>query len=281
MMTRVLAFLMVFALGGCAILRKQNETTAAWPKVCGNVPQVKNAKFCVYKTGPAPTKILYVFHGLADSNTMEESMFKHAGMNAVMSGLGDINIVFVTFGDFWMLKAFDDPKGEDAQITTMNFADKIIPYLETKYKLTGPRLAIGHSMGGSNLATLASVRPELFQRIAITNPMIIEEKVEPWADIITMVTRACLPCKAPRAVFTPKQWDLYNPHALLEKATAMPPTYVTACPSDIFKLFKGPQEYASRGTFRGFDFKWNPAQGKCNHFDYAHEPVLEFLKGAT
>ena len=259
----------------CAGLKKTNDVTAGWPKICSDVPGVENARYCVFRTSAEPERIVWYFHGLHDKDALVESYFEHASLKKLLGGIGPAVVVGVSYGNYWMLKPNADASDP---LSVTAFVEKVMPAIERAHDLHGPRLAIGHSMGGSNVATLCALMPDLFSSCVLTNPMLLNAKTDPFAGFFTRITRWCPACAAPRQSFTKEEWQKANPIALLAAAKNLPRSFVTACRQDVFNLFDGAQEWVKAAAFKGFDVSWVPVDRDCSHFEYRVDELLEFIR---
>ncbi len=255
--------------------RKRSIVADGWTgRECGSV---SGAEYCVYETAPNPRQTVFFFHGLLDdARVMERSLADEVDLDTVLNGLGPIRVVVVSFGISWLITPYSERTVGPEKATLANFRDNILPHLEAKFRLPKPYKALGRSMGGANLAVICAALPDLFERCALLNPMLVPDSTDPWLPFWR--NRDWRPSfLIVRNYEDPKRWRENRPSALMRNACKMPPVYVTACQHDDFGLFEGPKEWADEARKKGVKVTLRLVDGDCNHYRWPAEEVRRFL----
>ena len=239
-----------------------------WKTACGSINEVVGASYCVHDNSDLPEKTIWFFHGLGDSPMVfNQSGAPYSSYVDLKKMLGPVKIVAISFGTSWLLTSYGPRTLEPVASTTENFLNTIKPLLENKFNLPRPHSIVGHSMGGFNVSSLCSLRPELWDKCVLLNAML------PTCDPFGWV-QLCNP--GPGLVvkynFTADTWLTSSPLALLKKTGRLPKSFVTACYNDDWGLFTGPKEWSDTANSKGFNSKWLPIMTNCDH---AHWPALE------
>jgi hypothetical protein len=313
----VLVFLAGFAtvvLSGCSLPDSKSandgimrvvshndpEPSEGWPiKECGYIHQVARAKFCFYRTGSGtPQYTIWFFHGAGDSERVfETSPFDQTSYIELASGLPSVNIVTVSYGPIWALTSTDDTGMiarplEPTEATVPVFAKTIVPYIESyietrRFESAPTYVAMGHSQGGFNVATLCASRPSMWSACVLLNPMLPScDPFKAWPICPRLFTPTLLspllysgPNLLVRANFYEYEWRRAEPMVLLNKSKAeLPPSFVTACPKDEFGLYAGPKGWQVRANELWSNSTWADGDTGCDHFRWPALLVLEFLK---
>lgn len=241
---------------------------------CGTI---SGAEYCVYETAPNPRQTIFFFHGfLDDVRVLERSLADESRLDVILNGLGPIRVVVVSFGLSWLITPYSDRLVGPRDATIANFKENILPYLEKTYRLPKPFKAVGRSMGGSNVAVICAALPDLFERCALLNPMLVSDQVDPWLPIWRN--------KDWRPSFIIirnyedlARWRENRPSSLMLSARSMPPVYVTACKNDDFGLYEGPKEWAELAQKKGINVTLELVENDCDHYNWPAEKVREFL----
>jgi hypothetical protein len=233
-------------------------------KYCDKIPDSK-ANYCVYQIGKNPTKTLWYLHGLlSNEKILETSIFDTSDLKELISGLGEIKVVIVSYGPGWMLVP-DDAMGE---FKLSDFYNKVVPFLENKLSLPKPYLGVGQSMGGANLLNLTLNKPNFFNKIALNNSMILTEKIDPYYPL-----QNCPACLLIKANYSKTDWSKYSPFVLLKTLKEFPKTLVTACKKDQLGLYEGPKNIAA--VLPNTQFKDD--RENCTHLTFESKMIIEHL----
>lgn len=252
-----------------------------WIREAGSVEGVRNASYVVFKNpNVIPTGIVYAMHGLCNSGFLDSSSYDQKDLGALIALMPDKAFVAPTYGESWPLVPHATSSHDE---TVEKFTRVLMPFIETKHGLTGPRWIIGHSMGGANAATLIATNSALFQKAVLTNPMIFDCDPFSWFNICgpgLMTGGAASGLLGFSHSFTHAQWEVGNPHYLLAHATMpIPPTFVSACKQDEFDLFRGTEIWVKGIALKkGYVVDWKPLS-KCDHNTYPKPTTVEaFLR---
>ncbi len=253
-----------------------------WKSVCGDITGVAGATYCAYTNSPTPQQTIWFFHGLADS----PSVFTEAlqGTSVLISrdsylellqNLPAVKIVAISYGLSWLLNLNPVRTQDPVNATVDVFTSQIMPFIEKTLQPPRPYLAMGHSMGGFNTATLCAALPDMWSKCVLLNAMIPETTCNPFLDNFCNAG----PGMVVRGNFTAADWDAYSPFALLKKAKKLPKSFVTACAKDDFGLFAGPQAWSTQASAGGFDSTFYPVMTGCDHVHWPAKKVIEFMQG--
>lgn len=255
--------------------RKRTYVADGWTgRDCG---VVSGAEYCVYETAPNPQQTVFFFHGLLDDvRVLERSLNDESRLGTIFNGLGPIRVVVVSFGLSWMITPYSDRSIGPEQATIANFKNNILPHLEKTYNLPKPFKAVGRSMGGSNLSVICAALPELFERCALLNPMLVSDNVDPWLPF--WLNKDWRPSFIIINNYEDlARWQANRPSAVMRSARAMPPVYVTACKNDDFGLYEGPIEWAEMARKKGVKVTLELVENDCDHYKWPAEGVRRFL----
>lgn len=146
-------------------------------KTCGALLKPVPWTYCIYETeGSRNRDVLYYLHG---GNGNEHSWDDYEDVRAAWraDGFEAPVVVTVSLGPIWFLT----PKSASPESGQLElFTHSIMPKIENDIikNFSGRRLAIGHSMGGLNVAQLLMLRPGLISRGVMLNPAL--STVTPW-----------------------------------------------------------------------------------------------------
>jgi pimeloyl-ACP methyl ester carboxylesterase len=306
----VLAFLMAFAtalLSACSlpdsksandgvmrvVSHNDRQPSDGWPqKDCGYVRDVTGVKFCFYRTLPeTPQYTIWFFHGAGDSERVfETSPFDQSSYIELAGALPSVNIVTISYGPIWALTSTDDTgiarMLEPKQATVPVFTDRIVPYIEKRFGPAPTYVAMGHSQGGLNVATLCASRPSMWSACVLLNPMLPScDPFKAWPICPPLFTPTLLspvfysgPNLLVRVNFYENEWRRAEPIALLnQRRGTLPPSFVTACPKDEFGLYTGPKAWQARANELWSNSTWVDGVAECDHFRWPAPYVLDFL----
>jgi pimeloyl-ACP methyl ester carboxylesterase len=254
---------------------------------CKEVDGVSSARYCHYRTAPNPQYTIWFFHGAGDSERIfEYSPFSRESYVELVGRLGAVDIVTVSYGPIWLLTNVDERSLNPKDATVDIFRMNIIESLSSLLGLAPRRVAMGHSQGGTNVATICAARPDLWSKCILLNPML--PSCNPFS-----AWPVCPPVLGPlgafgpnflvRANYTKAQWPVVQPMVLLASARSrphksLPQFFVTACKDDEFGLYFGPKAWAEKAAELGFFSEWVEGGAKCNHFHWPARAVAEFLE---
>lgn len=250
------------------------------------VPQPKIKTKCVDSHQPVPwtycksvtegsrnTDVLYHFHGKGlSAKTWAETDYYTSMVREEWARRGQQApvVVAVSFGPIWlMVEKNKSPASGLFEVFTkvvMPTVEKTIPHF------SGRRLAVGESMGGFNATQIALKAGDLFARVAILCPPIVEmspfaskEEVEKF-----IVTTKAKPQLVEQIIqisryFMPEEgdWKRSSPLGLAQTNLSWrsPKLYVSCGLYDEYGFFRGAEKFAEVGEQRGSRVQWRPLYG--------------------
>jgi len=281
-------------LSGCSAIQKKEEEAprvtpphlVGWSYECHKLESVEGGSYCIHTKGTPKYTIPY-FHGLGCNQDVLQDptgvckvlpgMKKKDGSSerALMTALDNVTVVTVSFGEAWMMDPFPPKLQADKDATTKNFAEKIFPEIERRHpgRLPKPWKAVGHSMGGHNLVTLAMSYPEMFSLVALIRPMIVT--CDPWQAVVGLKCVGGILFIG--AEFPREKWLKATPLARIKKER-LPLTFVDVCWDDEFGLVDGPKEFAMTGMGRGLQVYLRETTAGCTHSEFDAPWVLQVME---
>jgi pimeloyl-ACP methyl ester carboxylesterase len=256
---------------------------------CAEIPDLDGARYCRYQTGPNPQYTIWFFHGAGDSERVfEYSPFSRDSYIELEQQLGAaVDIVTISYGPVWLLTDVTHRSLEPKDATVEIFETKIVKFL-LGLGLTKPYVAMGHSQGGANVATICAALPDMWSKCVLLNPMLPScDPFSPWPICPPAPALAPLGAFGPnflvRANYTKAEWPTAQPMVLLTSAKTratrnLPQFLVTACKSDEFGLYSGPKAWADKAAKLGFVSEWVEGKAGCNHFHWPAGAVAKFLQ---
>ncbi len=195
-----------------------------WKTSCGDIPWV-SARYCLHQTGPNPKYTIWFFHGAGDSERVfQVSAFDQESYFQFENDLPPVNIVTLSYGPIWTLAPSRSLDPTDATIEV--FTSKIMPFIDESFGLAHrPRVAMGHSQGGLNVATLCAALPESWAKCVLLNPMLPGcDPFHAWPICPTIFSRlgAFGPNFLIRANYSRLEWQKSQPLVLLKNARCLP-----------------------------------------------------------
>jgi predicted esterase len=261
---KLILFLSFFLLTACQTPVVNNQS---WVKTCGTISA--GIEYCIYDTAPdiqqKPT--VFFMHGLGDSKDVFTSPTSvPSSYPELIAKFPAARIVVVSWGKGWLLTGYGKRTQKPLDATLETFHDIVIPYLVSHHPIgAGPYKLVGHSMGGFNVAQLCSRYPSDWSSCTLINPMMIKDSQDPWN--LLSICPACIDLKYN---FDSKaQWLSDRP----SPSPTHPPTFVTACQSDIFQLYDGGKEYALKAHAQFID-----GVPGCTHWLFDVPWVIRSLK---
>lgn len=239
-----------------------NPDAGKWKTTCAPFPGGDYPEYCLHETGGSKKKTLVYLHGLADSaQTMIKSIYPHDGILALVKDLGYSHILVISYGKSWMLKPYAVGKK-----SIPDFIGLMAKVAE-KHPLPKPFVAMGISMGGANALTLALQEPDLFEKVVILNPMLVDEAGYggKWAGMIV------------DSHFSLDEWKRANPFSQANEKSIATPIFMTACPDDGFGLWPKTAAWADQFQTK-FKIRFMPAGAGCEHSSPSLAGVKEFLQ---
>jgi hypothetical protein len=160
------------------------------------------------------------------------------------------------------------------------FVNKIVPFIEGKYHLQRPYVAMGDSMAGFNTATLLWAGPAMWSSCVLLNPKLLILTCDPL-DVHVCGSKNPVATLGVKYLitknFTLEDWRATQPFVLLQKTNMVPKTFVTACKEDDYGLFNCPKEWSDLAKSKNPDSEWKPVETNCTHYDWPAQDVLGFL----
>jgi pimeloyl-ACP methyl ester carboxylesterase len=298
----VLIGVTAFVLSGCGTSESVNKTimdvvnhydgkpkpSDDWQRSCNyiTITEVSGARYCWYQKGSDPQYTIWFFHGAGDSERVFEwSPFNDASYIDLERGLPSVNIVTISYGPVWAMTVDRDTKLKPADATVKVFESTIVPLIEARHRdhLAKHYVAMGHSQGGINVATLCAALPNMWSKCVLLNPMLPScNPFDPWPICPTIFSplAGLGPNFLIRANYSETEWQKNQPLVLLKKLKDRedpPKLFVTACPEDQFGLYAGPKAWSDRAKQLGLSSEWVPGRAGCDHFQWPAQEVLNFL----
>lgn len=289
----VLIGVMAFVLSGCTsqsankvIMDWANQNdlerpSDRWETSCGDIADVRGARYCFYKTGPDPQYTIWFFHGAGDSERVfQTSPFNQRSYIELEQDLPSVNIATISYGPIWRMTDNADRRLRPVDATVDTFRKKIVRFIDNGFRPAHPYVAMGHSQGGANVATLCAALPHMWSKCVLLNPMLLDcNPFDSWpvCPTISSPLAALAPNVLIRANYFASEWRKTQPLVLLKKAKTLPPSFVTACSADEFGLFTGPKAWSGQANQLWSNSRWVPGPTGCDHFQWPARAVLEFL----
>lgn len=257
----IIALAMLIA--GCASEPKQARSWAT--KSLADAPTHMVAE--LNDTGGKTAGTIVYFHGLGETiESPRKSIYGTENLVVMINSSGYSRVLDLGYeadstekalglaSDIaWMLKLGSGPGSveEYAAVLKKAIAGQNLPR---------PIIGMGISMGGSNLLTLATAHPEIFDKVILMNPMLLN--AEDWKasfDIKDPKDPRLMPGKH----FTKEEWQQAAPLAQLQQTEKLPPIFVTACETDEFKLYPPTLAWVTEAQKR-FSVEFSHKAG-CKH----------------
>lgn len=251
-------------LTGCATAKLN-----PWPvHECEDIPGVDGASYCYDESATGATDVLWFFHGLKDTKEVwRKPTIVPSSYPELINSMPPMRIVTVSWvgsvADGWMLAKSRTQKPYTATLEV--FKNKVVPYIEQRRGLKGPYKLMGHSMGGSNAATLAAAYPEMWSSVTLINPALIVDANDPWEW-----EQKCPWCLEIKQNFDNlDQWKAERPRP------SPVLTHITGCKQDVlFSLYDGTVEFKNKSV----NVDWHDGLPGCDHWHFDVPWVVEGLR---
>lgn len=269
----ILIVMLAYFLNGCSTLQKNTDAARDYLVTCGKLKSVSDAKYCIhFRANEAQTQTLFYLHGLLDSESvLSTSFFNQESLKTMAEGLHGTTIVTISFGMSWMLTTYPNRWRNPKDATVEALKTKVLPELSGKFPLPKPWAIVGHSQGGANAATVCLNMPDEFGFCGLVNPMLLNCNPFNFFDF------GCLAAPVIRAHYSQKEWNEYGQDAMLEGATRLPKTYVTACADDKFKLYAGAKDWATKAHLKGFPVEFEDGVPGCDHQKWNTKKIIDIM----
>ncbi len=246
-------------------------TKIKWHKAeCSNpISGLPEVMVCYYETAPNPVGETVLFgSGFSKKADVLKATQLYDGLIKAIKK--PTRIVAYSYCSGAMITNYPNRSQLPISATIDHFKGQILPAIEAKYpqiiNASGKYKLIGHSMGGSNTATLAALWPEKFSKVGMINPMLVQDSKNPFftsgsALIDFLICPACMlindhyPSKS--------VWDAGKPSSIANGQ--MPLVWITACSSDLFKLKPGSDEYVAKLKSLGLKPNYVAGKSGCSH----------------
>jgi pimeloyl-ACP methyl ester carboxylesterase len=263
----------------------QPKPSASWQRDCDyiRITAANVAKYCWYQKGSDPKYTIWFLHGAGDSERVfESSPAEDASYVDFENRLSSANIVTVSYGPLWLLTIDRNPALKPDGATVDVFTSTIMQSIERRHRLARPYIAMGHSQGGANVATLCTARPDLWSKCALLNPMLPScNPFNPWPVCFRWFNFGGLgPNYLVWANYSRSDWEKNQPRALLKKLKGRenpPKLFVTACRNDTFDLFDGAKDWVDEARQLGLNAESVYLEAECDHFHWPAYKVVDFL----
>jgi predicted esterase len=254
-----------------------------WKTTCNYVPAVKTARYCFHQITPHPKYTIWFFHGAGDSEQVFlSSPFKQQSYFELEEGLQAdqaANIVTISFGPLWLVTNTKDRQLEPRDATVDTIVTIMRSIEKAGFPIARPYVAMGHSQGGLNVATLCAAKPDEWSKCVLLNPMLPDcNPFNEWPVCPTILSplAAVAPNLLIKANYLPRDWKDGQPSVLLQGTSSLPPSFVTACRTDLFGLYAGPMAW-SKSASQLAPSTWVDGSPTCDHFQWPAKQVLKFL----
>lgn len=256
---------------------------------CSNLAEFPEVMVCYFETAPNPVGETLLF---GTGFTKKADVLNTNLYDALVTKIRKpTRIVSFSFCSGAMITGYPNRALPPPSATLDNFKQRILPAIEAwkpqiksesgKYKLSG------HSMGASNAATLSAVYPDLFSKVALINPMLIKNAVDPMPvqslmdafsfKILIANGGHCLACMLINDHFpNVSTWNTHKPSALIKRN--MPPMWITACKTDMFNLKPATDEYESKLRSVGNKTTYLAGASGCSHDTFDGLALARFLE---
>jgi hypothetical protein len=263
---------LTLALTACTTAQKDPDVLK-WKTTCAPFSAKQDyPEFCLHQTQGKLGKTLLYFHGLADSaHAMLVSPYPKDNLIKFAKDMGYSHILLISFGKNWLLRpAVTGRKSVDEFVS-------LIWDIEKRFAIPNKYHAIGISMGGANLAILCTQVPELFEKCALLNPMLVRAD-QYGQDLMTEIKSGNYAGLIVNDHYTKSEWQTSNPFTLLAKAERVTPLWVTACPDDGFKLYDNAHSWVGQAIVLKHDVTWRPAGSGCKHSSPMMDGLAEWMR---
>lgn len=263
-----------------------------WKTTCGTVPEKiagSSVQFCVSETAPNPKQTIFYAHGLASSPKVFLdaksfiSFLNDPSSDGFAAGLPPSMVVTFGWSSALANACLLAPEGVvkttmPTNCTVVSYK-KLMDWVATQYVLPQPYFLVGQSMGGSNTAMLETQMPDVFKKVVITSPMLVDCDPLRFGSCPFSLLGPSMVVKGQYE--TSAQWAKANPFALLAKATKLPPTLVLYCKNDEFGLggsLSG-AAWVKKAKAKGLPVEgvMNAAQANPCHMAWDYKKALAFL----
>ncbi len=237
---------------------------------------------CYYETAPNPVgeTVLFGSGFTKKADVLKATQLYDGFIKAIKK---PTRIVAYSFCSGAMITNYPNRSMAPVSATLDHFKGQILPAIEAKYPevvaLSGKYKLIGHSMGGSNVATLGALWPEKFSKLGLINPMLVEDSKNPFFTTGNPLFDflICPACLLINDHFPNKSvWDAGKPSAIA--SAQMASTWITACKSDTFKLKPGSDEYVARLKALGLKPNYIAGKSGCSHDKFDGASLAKHLE---
>lgn len=259
---------------GCSTIQKPVEADKNYLTTCGALESVKGASYCYsFRQHEEIKSSLIYFSGLGDDHTvLQKSLFDQRSLKEIVSELHNTAIIVVSFGKSYLVTSYPDKWQNPKDATVEKFKVKILPEINQRFQLPKPWTLMGHSRGGQDTATLCTQIPEEFDKCVMLNPMIGCDDIYDFFDF------SCFSSVIFRSSYTKAQWEKHGQNAMLARTTKIPPTIVSACSKDAFKLYAPTKNYVAKAQLLGLPILFIEDPDGCSHQTFPVQNVLQFIQ---
>lgn len=256
---------------------------------CVNLTQPLPWSYCKTTTpGSHNRDLLYHFHGRGGSAktwTDKDYYTELVRQEWTRRGFEPPTVVTVSFGPVWLLVE----KNQSPASGLFEIFNKVVmPTVEkTLPRFSGRRLLVGESMGGFNATQIALKSGDLFAKVAILCPAIIEFSPFSSKEVIDkfITSHKAKPDLIEQLVqvaryFMPEEadWLKTSPLGLAQTNLGWrsPKLYLSCGFYDEYGFYRGTEKFASIAEAKGARVQWRPLYG--GHCATDAVSVATFLK---
>lgn len=250
---------------------------------CSNpISGLPEVMICYYETAPNPVgeTVLFGSGFTKKADVLKANQMYDGFVKAIKK---PTRIVAYSYCSGAMITNYPNRTMLPVSATLDHFKGQILPAIEAKYpeavSPSGKYKLAGHSMGGSNTGTLAALWPEKFSKVGLINPMLVQDSKNPFFTTGNTLFDflICPACLLINDHFPNKStWESGRPSAVLR--TGMPPMWITACGSDMFKLKPGTDEYVAKMKALGMKPNYVAGKSGCSHDTFDGASLAKHLE---
>lgn len=264
-----ISFYLLFNIVGCAALDGILNPKPPIPvpsgdrEACARLEGTK-AQYCLDQFVPIAKCTLWYWHGLEeDQHALRSAQYPHPELIDIAKKFS-CDVAALSYGTSWMIGADIKPWLIGNPSPALQDVLDAMAALEKKYSLSTNRMAMGVSMGGFNLATIALAKPDLFSKVVLADPVMLDWQTG-WASALVFSN------------FTLSKWfGGADPNVAIMRVSKFPMAYLTACEADELVPYEGQQDFAGKAIKKKFDLTFHTDAVGCSHGHFDEPPLLGF-----
>ena len=273
------ALALLFTVGAQA---SQLQTT------CGKIDTAPAFEYCVYKTvGSTNTDVMYYLHGAGQNVHAWEIGGPGEDIRAQWekAGKGAPTVVSLSYGPLWFLA-----KKNTSAVSGLyeDFIGRVLPTVEGSVlqRQVNKRLLFGISMGGFNSTQLYLNNPELFSRVVLGCPALVNispyssaEELKGYQERNHVSDGTMKYLEQVGAYYWPTA-EAYNGDTPLATAdqrlnASYPPLHISSSDADAYGFEEGAKIFADKATAHDVTVTWQFLKG--GHCTLDTGSIAQFL----